>query len=154
MNEVRCNALCETSICHFSANKKSPFFPLTNERARQVFYFGRIRSNIACEQAPSWGMASEASRARTGGETALFPSLRSACFARRDFFSPHTPTGQVSRIFIPRFDFIFCPLWLFVVVKKQIDVSFHASVRKTDDNLYQERSRFLWCRQGTKMSEG
>ena len=27
---------CETSICHFLTNRKSPFFPLANKRARQV----------------------------------------------------------------------------------------------------------------------
>ena len=34
-------ALCEASICHFSTYKKSPFFPLTNKRAIQLFNFGR-----------------------------------------------------------------------------------------------------------------
>ena len=26
---------CETSICHFLTNRKSPFFPSANKRARQ-----------------------------------------------------------------------------------------------------------------------
>ena len=33
-------AFCETSICHFSTNRKFSFFPLTNKRVRQAFDFG------------------------------------------------------------------------------------------------------------------
>ena len=31
-----CKMFVKTSICHFLTNRKSPFFPLANKRARQV----------------------------------------------------------------------------------------------------------------------